>query len=650
MDEKKTNEVEETKVTAPEAAAPAENTAAQTAEQEVAAAPAEAAAEPETPADADAQDARTDEGDEAENNAAENETPEHAEKNAAYASKAEVIARVKEIVYAGGEAERAELDRLKQAYYRLHNQQTAAEREAFIAAGGNAEDFMPAPDTEEEEFKAQMSLVRELRAKAIEALEQEKEANLKRKLEIIERIKEMAASPDEADKAYDELKQLQAEWKEIKNVPAERATELWKNYQLYVEQYYDQLRLNHEFRAYDFKKNYELKTRLCEAAEKLAETEDAISAFHQLQKLHQEFREIGPVAKEQREEVWKRFKDASTVVNKRHQDHFEALKASEEANLVKKTELCEKVEALDFENLKTFAQWDEMTKTVIALQAEWKTIGFTPKKVNSQIFSRFRAACDGFFKLKTAYFKATREALNANLTAKNKLVEAAEALKESTDWAATTNKLVELQKEWKTLGPVSHKVSEQVWKRFNEACNYFFDRKNAANSGQRQEEETNLAAKQGVIEKLRQILAEPVENQLQAVRNLQAEWNAIGHVPFRKKDKLYNAYREVCDRLYTDLHVSAGRRHLDNFKRNVAEKEGNELTRERARLQKQLDEKKQEITNYETNLTFFSSKSKKGNSLVEEVEKKVVRLKEDLQMIADKLKAINEQIRNEENK
>ena len=360
-------------------------------------------------------------------------------------TKAEVIEALKDIVYNGGDVERATLEHLKMLYYRIHNAEVVAARDKFVGDGGNAEDFIPAPDADEENFKAQLALIREMRSKAAEELEKEKQDNLQRKLEIIDRIKELAATAEEADKGFEEVKKLQAEWKEIKTVPAERATELWKNYQLYTEQFYDQLHLNHEMRAYDFKKNLEIKTHLCEAAEKLAEVEDVISAFHQLQKLHQEFREAGPVAKELRDEIWKRFKDASTVINKRHQDHFEGLKAREEENLQKKTALCEKVEQLQLDDLKTYAQWDEMSKQIIELQAEWKTIGFTPRKVNNEIFDRFRAACDRFFQAKTAYFKANREKLSANLAAKNALIEKAEALKDSTDWGATTNKFLELQ-------------------------------------------------------------------------------------------------------------------------------------------------------------------------------------------------------------
>ena len=560
------------------------------------------------------------------------------------ATKQEVIERLKTIVYEGAQADRSELERLKMIYYRLHNAAVAEAREQFIANGGAPEAFMPQPDPEEENFKAQMSLIREMKAKAAEEQEREKQANLQRKLQIIERIKAMAVSPEEADKGYDELKKLQEEWKEIKNVPAENATELWKNYQLYVEQYYDQLRLNHEMRAYDFKKNLEIKTQLCEAAEKLAAMDDVIAAFHQLQTLHQEYRETGPVAKELRDEIWKRFKDASTVVNKRHQQHFEELKAQEEQNLARKTELCEKVETLRTDEARTYQQWDELTQQVLAWQAEWKTIGFTPRKVNNEIFERFRAACDAFFQQKTSYFKDMRETLAANLAAKNSLIAQAEELKDSTDWAATTQKLVELQKQWKQTGPVAHKVSDAVWKRFNNACNAFFNRKAEQNAGQRKEEEANLARKNEILAQLEKLAAEPAADQLQAVRALQAEWQEVGHVPFRKKEKMYRRYRELCDTIYNALHENAGRRHMDNFRRNVAEKEGNELTRERTRLLNALEAKKQEIQNYETNLTFFRASSKKGNSLVADIEKKLARLKEDLALMQQKVKAVNEQI------
>ena len=582
-----------------------------------------------------------------EENATENQTlaemPEPTDK-------AGVIAQLKEIVYNNGEVERGRLERLKMLYYRFQNADVVAAREQFIANGGAAEDFIPTPDADEENFKAQYALVRELRQKAAEELEQQKQENLKRKLEIIERIKTLANSPEEADKGYDEVKQLQTEWKEIKLVPAENATELWKNYQLYVEQYYDQLRLNHEMRAYDFKKNLEIKTHLCEAAEKLAEVDDVISAFHQLQNLHQEYRETGPVAKELREELWKRFKDASTVINKRHQDHFESLKARDEENLLKKTELCQKVEAIELDKLTTRSQWENVAKEVMGLQAEWKSIGFAPRKVNTEIYERFRMACDRFFQARTAFNKVQRERQDANIEVKKALIEKAEALKESTDWGSTTTKLVELQKEWKATPAVHGKLSESLWKRFNTACNYFFDRKNEANKGVKQEEQANLELKKAVLAELEKLVETPADNQLQAVRDLQNRWGEIGHVPFNKKEKMYRRYRELCDKIYDALHESAGRRRMDNFRKNMAEKGGNELTRERAKLQAAYDAKKQDIQNYETNLSFFHASSKKGNSLVSDIEKKIERLKEDLQEISAKMKAINEQIKAEEGK
>lgn len=588
-------------------------------------------------------------------NATTETTETHAVERKNYTSKQEIIDQLKKLVQDNVLPERSETEYLKQCYYRLHNAEVVAQRDAFVADGGNAEDFLPAPDETETEFKAQMNLIKERRSQHMAALEQERQENLERKLAIIEKIKAAAATPESADKAYNEVKQLQAEWKEIKNVPAEKATELWKNYQLYIEQFYDQLRLNHEFRAYDFKKNLESKLHLCEAAEKLADVPDPVSAFHQLQKLHQEFREIGPVAKELREEVWARFKAASTVVNKRHQAHFEKLKAEEEENLVKKTALCEKMEAVSTDGLKTAADWENATNEVLQMQAEWKTIGFTPRKMNANIFERFRTACDAFFHKKSEYFKHMRETFSANQAAKVALCEKAEALKDSTDWNSTTNKFLQLQKEWKAVGPVSRKVSENLWKRFSAACNYFFEQRNAATAGQREEEEGNLARKQEIIEKLNALLEQhagedqAADDVQDTVRSLMDEWNQVGHVPFRKKDKIYKKYHDVVDRIYQELHISAGRRRLENFRKNVADKGGNELTRERDRIYRAYEAKKQEIQTYENNLSFFNAKSKKGNSLVEEIEKKVARLKDDLDLIAEKIKAINEQIKAQQN-
>lgn len=567
---------------------------------------------------------------------AENTPSESTDKIPTPTTKAEVLAQLRRYVEQPATSDRAVLDRLRNVFYRLHNDEILKAREAFVAEGGNAEDFVPAADPDEQEYKRLVASVKEVRAKVAAEAEATRQANLQRKLDIIEEIKQMVAQPEDIDKKYDRFKALQAEWKEIGNIPAEQVTETWKNFHHNVEQFYDLLRINHEMRAYDFKKNLEIKTRLCESAEKLAEDEDVVAAFHALQKLHQEFRETGPVAKEQREEIWNRFKAASTTVNKRHQDFFLGRKQEEEENLAKKTNLCEQVEALNFESLSTMAEWDAMSQLVIGMQNEWKTVGFTPRKQNQAIFERFRTACDRFFTAKAHYFRSLRETLADNLAQKTALCQRAEELKDSTDWSNTTNAFVALQAEWKKIGPVAHKVSDAVWKRFNTACNAFFDRKKEANSGVHEEEQANLAKKLDVIARLQQLADEGSEQLQQAVKALQAEWAAIGHVPFRKKEKIYRTYRTLCDKIYETVHREAGRRRVDNIARRAAQNGGSELQR----LQRAYETKKAEIQTYETNLTFLNSKSKAGNSLVADIERRIQTLRNDLEIIAEKIKEV----------
>lgn len=567
---------------------------------------------------------------------AENTPSESTDKIPTPTTKAEVLAQLRQYVEQPATSDRAVLDRLRNVFYRLHNEEILKAREAFVAEGGNAEDFVPAADPDEQEYKRLVASVKEVRAKVAAEAEATRQANLQRKLDIIEEIKQMVAQPEDIDKKYDRFKALQAEWKEIGNIPAEQVTETWKNFHHNVEQFYDLLRINHEMRAYDFKKNLEIKTRLCESAEKLAEDEDVVAAFHALQKLHQEFRETGPVAKEQREEIWNRFKAASTTVNKRHQDFFLGRKQEEEENLAKKTNLCEQVEALNFESLSTMAEWDAMSQLVIGMQNEWKTVGFTPRKQNQAIFERFRTACDRFFTAKAHYFRSLRETLADNLAQKTALCQRAEELKDSTDWSNTTNAFVALQAEWKKIGPVAHKVSDAVWKRFNTACNAFFDRKKEANSGVHEEEQANLTKKLDVIARLQQLADEGSEQLQQAVKALQAEWGAIGHVPFRKKEKIYRTYRTLCDKIYETVHREAGRRRVDNIARRAAQNGGSELQR----LQRAYETKKAEIQTYETNLTFLNSKSKAGNSLVADIERRIQTLRNDLEIIAEKIKEV----------
>ena len=568
-----------------------------------------------------------------------------------YNSKKEILERIKEIAHGDEPLQKEEIDYLKTVFYKLHIAERDAQFKAFTEGGGDPSAYQITPDPEEEAFKAEMGIIKERRAQLFKEQEAEKTENLKKKLDIIEKIKAMVTSPEEANKSYQEFKALQNEWKEIKNVPAEKANELWRNYQLYVEQFYDLLKLNSEAREYDFKKNLELKTKLCEAAEKLAEETDVISAFHQLQKLHQEYREIGPVNKDLREEIWTRFKNASTVINKRHQQHFEAIRAREEENLQKKTELCEKVEAIAAEENKGSGDWERRTKEIIELQSEWKTIGFAPQKMNVKIFERFRAACDDFFGRKAEYFKSLKDTFKENAEKKRALIEKAKALQDSTDWKSTGDKLINLQKEWKTIGMVPKKLGDQLWEEFLGACNKFFEARNAATAGTRGEEQANLEKKRDVIAHLKVVAEEAGDNIQEKVQELVAEYQAIGHVPFREKDKLYAEYHAVLDKLYKELNISVAKRRLNNFKQNlkqVAERGENALDNERARLFRQYEAMKQEIQTYENNLGFLSVSSKKGNSLIDEMNRKVQKLKDDMNLVREKIKAIDAENREKE--
>ena len=561
-----------------------------------------------------------------------------------YETKAEVLARVQDIAHGDEAPQKEEVDYLKTAFYKLHIAEREAKLKEYLDAGGDPDKYQVMPDELEEHFKAEMGIIKEKRAKIFKEQEAEKQENLTKKLGIIDKIKAMITTPEEANKSYQEFKTLQQQWREIKNVPAEKANELWRNYQLYVEQFYDMLRLNSEAREYDFKKNLELKVALCEAAEKLADEEDVISAFHQLQKLHQEYREIGPVAKEQREEIWNRFKAASTVINKRHQQHFEGVRAKEEDNLARKTALCEKVEAIAAEENKGSGDWEKHTKQIIDIQTEWKTIGFAPQKMNVKIFERFRAACDDFFGRKAEYFKGLKSTFKENADKKRALIEKAKALQDSTDWKATADKLVALQKEWKTIGMVPKKLGDQLWNEFLGACNKFFEARNAAGAGQRNEEHANLDKKREIIAKLKAVAEEAGENIQEKVQNLVEEYQAVGHVPFKDKDKLYDEYHAVLDKLYKDLNISVAKRRLNNFKQNlkqVAERGTNALDNERARLFRQYEALKQEIQTYENNLGFLSISSKKGNSLMDEMNRKVQKLKDDMNLVREKIKAID---------
>ncbi|MBV4351412.1 DUF349 domain-containing protein [Bacteroides uniformis] len=566
-------------------------------------------------------------------------------------TKEEILAKLKEVVADVENVAKPEIDGLKQSFYKLHNAEQDAARKLFIENGGAAENFVPQTDCVEEEFKNIMSVIKEKRSALTAELEKQKEMNLQVKLSIIEELKELVESPDDANKSYTEFKKLQQQWNEVKLVPQAKVNELWKNYQLYVEKFYDLLKLNNEFREYDFKKNLEIKTHLCEAAEKLADEEDVVSAFHQLQKLHQEFRDTGPVAKELRDEIWARFKAASTTVNRRHQQHFEALKEVEQHNLDQKTVICEIIEAIDYKELTSFASWESKTQEVIALQNKWKTIGFAPQKMNVKIFERFRKACDEFFRRKGEFFKSLKEGMNENLEKKRALCEKAEALKNSTDWKATADELTKLQKEWKTIGPVAKKYSDAVWKRFISACDYFFEQKNKATSSQRSVEQENLEKKKAIIEKLNVIDDQmDTEEATQLVRDLMKEWNGVGHVPFKEKDRIYKQYHSQVDKLFERFNISASNKKLSNFKSTISSiQEGSPqaLYQEREKLVRAFDNMKNELQTYENNLGFLTTSSKKGNSLLTEINRKVEKLKADIELVKEKIKVVDENIKNQ---
>lgn len=564
-----------------------------------------------------------------------------------YADKAEVLARVKEIADSDEAPERDEVNLLQAVYYKMQRAEREASMKAFIDEGGNPDEYQILPDDTEDAFKTAMAVIKERRQKLFLEHKEEEQRNLQKKLEILDRIKALTTSPEEANQSYQEFKTLQAEWREIQSVPAENATELWRNYQLYVEQFYDLLKLNHEAREYDFKKNLEIKTRLCESAEKLAAEEDVVSAFHQLQGLHDEYRATGPVAKEIREEIWARFKAASTVINKAHQAHFEEIRAREEENLAKKTALCDKVEAIAAEPNNGSSDWEEHGKQIIDLQAEWKTIGFAPQKMNVKIFERFRMACDSFFTAKAEYYRQLKEKYSQNADKKRDIIERAKALQDSTDWKATSDKLIALQKEWKAVGSLPKKIGDQLWDEFQAVCQHFFERRNEQTAGQRSEQKQNLEKKREIIARLQELAESDTEDIQGELKKLQQEYNAVGHVPFREKDNVYNEYHEAVNAIYKLMKSTNARKHLSNFKNKIkdaaAQGGAQNLDAERSRLQRQADNMRNDISTYENNIGFLNASSKKGNSLVDEMNRKLEQLKADLKLVMEKIKAIDQQ-------
>ena len=569
-----------------------------------------------------------------------------------YNTKEEVIERLKEIASNEETPQKEEIDLLKSVFYRLHLAEREAEQKAFIEAGGAPENYKALPSESEQIFKAELSLIKEKRAKYLLKLEEEKKENLTKKLAIIEAIKEISTSPDVANKSYNHFKELQQQWKEIKAVPADKANDLWRNYHLYTEQFYDLLKLNNEAREYDFKKNLELKTKLCDLAEALNDEKDVVSAFAKLQELHHQYREIGPVAKELREEIWLRFKNASTVINKKHQAYFETLRAKEADNLEKKTALCERLEALNTNKSTTINAWEAQSKEVLDIQKEWKTIGYATQKMNVKIFERFRKACDEFFENKATFFKDIKETFATNIEKKKKLIETAKELVTSTDWNATGEKFIRLQKEWKTIGHVPRKIGDKLWEEFNSTCNKFFDARKEAGADAHENEHKNLERKQNIVQQLKTFVEEKAEDVQEKVLSLMKEYSNIGHVPYKEKDKIYAEYQEVVDLLKKELNISIARKRLDAFKNNlkkVVEQGENALESERNRLFRAYERVTQELKTYENNLGFFNTSTKKGNSLVDEMSRKINKLKDEIELLKNKIKEIDKQLKEEMN-
>ena len=578
------------------------------------------------------------------------ETAEVASIAAGKITKEEILNKLAELVNNAAEIARADVETLKQAYYKIRRNEVEEEKAAFLENGGEEKDFVASEDETENKIKDLLSTYKEKRAALLAEEERIKNENYTLKLQLIDKLKALTESSDDFNKLYNDFKEIQQKWKEIKLVPAEYVNDLWKNYQIYSEKFYDLIKINNQFREYDFKKNLEMKTALCETVERLQNEPDVVSAFHQLQKLHQQWREIGPVAKELRDELWARFKTASTAINKRHQEHFEKLKAKEQENLEAKTAICEEIEAIDFSQLKSFKDWENKNKEVIALQEKWKTIGFAPKKHNVKIFERFRAACDAYFNKKSEFYKSLKEGMEKNLELKKALCEKAEALKDSTDWKETTEQLIALQKEWKKVGSVARKHSDSIWKRFITACDYFFEQKNKNVVSQKSVEQQNLAAKKEIIEKIKALDENLPHNEAVAtLKEYMAAWNQTGFVAFKAIDKVYKAYHEAVDQQFDRLKVDMNERKMQSFRNNVnslAEGSDNKgrLYSERERLMRTYERMKNELQTYENNIGFLSVSSKGGGGLVKEMERKIEKLKEEMKLIIQKIDTIDENL------
>lgn len=561
-------------------------------------------------------------------------------------SKEQLVEQLEKLMAMPVESVKERVAQIKGAFFALRKEEINKEKAAFLESGNEEEAFVAQEDEIELKIKDLLAEFKEKRAEFNAEQEAVKQANLDKKNKIIEEIKTISQDTDNINRQFAYVQQLQQEFKGIGEVPSSSTTEVWKAYQSAIENFYDLLKINKELRDYDFKKNLEIKQQLCESAEALDEETDVISAFKKLQALHDKWRETGPVAKEIREQLWARFKAASSVINKKHQTYFEERKASEKENADAKTALCEEIEKIQTDGLKTYASWDEATKQVIALQEEWKKLGFASRKVNTTLYARFRKTCDEFFAQKAAFFKTMKEELATNLAKKIELCEKAEALKDSTDWKETSDALIALQKEWKTIGPVVKRHSDAVWKRFITACDYFFEQKKKQTSSQRSVEHENLKAKKELISQVNAILEseEGSENAPEKIRELMSKWQTIGHVPYKEKDKIYAAYKEAIDKAFEKFDMKASRSRLSSFETTMSQSGSDKVYHEREKLVRTYEQKCNELKTYENNMGFFNATSKSGNSIVKEMERKISNLKDEIALLEQKIKIIDEKI------
>ncbi len=574
------------------------------------------------------------------------EAPELEKVDYAALNKEQLVGELEKLLTMPVESVKDRVAQIKAAFFALRKEEIAAEKAEFLAKGNEESAFAVTEDEVEQKIKELLGEFKEKRAEFNAEQDAVKHENLEKKLKIIEEIKTISQDTDNINRQFSHVQQLQQEFKAIGEVPSTSTTEIWKSYQQTIENFYDLLKINKELRDYDFKKNLEIKQQLCEEAEALDEDNDVIAAFKKLQALHDKWRETGPVAKDIREQLWARFKAASSVINKKHQAFFEERKASEKENADAKTALCEAIEKIETEGLKTYAAWDEVTKQIIGLQEEWRKLGFASRKVNTALFTRFRKSCDEFFAAKAAFFKQMKEELSENLAKKNELCEKAEALKDSTDWKATTDALIALQKEWRTIGPVVKKHSDAVWKRFIGACDHFFEQKKKQTSSQRSIEHDNLKAKKEVIAQINAILnaEEEAEDAPQQIRDLMSKWQSIGHVPYKEKDKIYAQYKEAIDKAFEKFDMKAVRARLSNFENSISQSGSDKVYHERERLVRAYEQKCNELKTYENNMGFFTASSKNGNTIVKELEKKISNLKDEIALLEQKIKIIDEKI------